>query len=183
MASHGYFHIKQPNRPLIVALFSHPSIKHARQLEFIIDTGADRTFIVPDWQKLLDIHDKDLREYPGDIHTFAGTIKMRCLDGCSLIFPRYNPEGNPKSAYQVSNLRVFFAANSGFFSSLRRKPLTGAGKFPNVLGRDVLQQMSLGYCKTSSYLFVTQRTKDYQTALTSVFPNPQEAQKTNWFDL
>jgi hypothetical protein len=64
------------------------------------------------------------------------------------------------------------------FFSLRQKKqnkaLVGDAVYPNLIGRNVLEQLSLGYCQTSLYLFVTKQIGDYRAVLDANFPKPPD---------
>ncbi len=170
MPAPARFDDKEPHWPLIVAYFRHPLVRSPRILEFIIDTGADRTLIVPDWQELLDIPKRALEPHPLPILTVAGPVRMDCLSNCTLDFFR----GNRMSQfYEVSNLRIFFSpSRRRWWWPWRRghRLKLGEGKFPNILGRDVLAHLSLGYCKPENYVFLTGRNGDYYQSLSGNFP-------------
>jgi hypothetical protein len=55
MITHGWFHEKHRDRPMIIAGIFHESIGFSRSLHFVIDTGAEKTLIVPYYEKLLSI--------------------------------------------------------------------------------------------------------------------------------
>ena len=163
-------------RPTIIATVLHPSLPKVCHVgwEFVIDTGADRTLIAPDYQQILGIPDKLLKFEVSPMPTLGGEIKFRYLKDCSLVFttdenfkPRtigglilYFP---PKPASLRSNLcRKLFRCRHGDI-------LFGKKPYPCILGRDVLNRLSVGYCQTSNILFVTARHTDYATALESYF--------------
>lgn len=166
MAAHGRFHNKYPYYPLMIGYFKHPSMKYPRTVEFVIDTGADRTFISPIWRYLLQVPPRNFKEYPNRMITIGGHVNVDCLDNCSLSFNRYDNSGHLCGAYELTGLRILFSktTNGSHFKE--------EGKIPSLLGRDVLSTMSLGYCQKSQYLFLTQEYQRYYGALNLHFPKP-----------
>jgi len=165
MTAHGWFNRDNQNRPTILAEVHHHSMGEPRQFEFVIDTGAENTLIVPYWEKVLDIDKKYLvqSEYP--IDTIGGPIYISGLPHCSIVFT--DSQNRP---YPIDNIMVYF------FSPKQKKQkiaLEGDAVYPNVIGRDVLGQVSLGYCQTSSCLFVTKQIQNYRIVLEGSFPPPQ----------
>lgn len=164
MGAHGFFSPKHPYRPYIIGFFSHWSIKSC-PVKFLIDTGADKTYISPDWQTILRIPRKHRHRYHTKMISIAGLVEMDCVEDCSITFSK---GVSTSEAYKVSNLSVLMAAAV----VSKKKPLTGKGLIPCILGRDVLDHLSLGFCKKAEYLFVTGRTNDYCQALNRQFPTP-----------
>ncbi|MDD5063694.1 MAG: hypothetical protein PHQ35_02900 [Phycisphaerae bacterium] len=174
--THGYF-IQEPySRPIVSATIWHECMEFPATLEFLIDTGADHTLIVPDDEPRFNIQEDQLIKVPDLVHTFVGPIEMRQLNHCSVIF--IDRFGEP---YTVENVGVCFLAPD-FKKKVR--PLMGKGTYVNVLGRDVLHQLSLGYCKRSEYVFLTANRTGYFDALSDVFPKPPEFDETviRWLD-
>jgi hypothetical protein len=174
MASHGKFHPKYPFYPFIIAYFEHPSIKYPRAVQFVIDTGADRTCISPDWRYLLQIPDREFQKYHTPQVTIAGKVRVDCLTNCTISFNRYQPN-NTRDVYRFANLCILFSRlkYGSLSSAIRyRRLLRNVGNIPSILGRDVLSKMSLGYCQTSEYLFVTDQCVRYYQALSVHFPKP-----------
>jgi len=164
-----------PHRPTINAFFSHPCTKRDFvSLKFLIDTGADQTFIVPEHQDLLHIPYgcTDFQVKPVD--TLAGKYPFNFLTGCSLTFISH--DNTPKI---ISDVTVYFAVKpkTGVISKIlglkeKEVPLGAGGVYPSILGRDVLSQLCMGYCSTSDYLFLSQRYADYHKCLSTHFPKP-----------
>jgi hypothetical protein len=164
MTAHGWFHKKQRDRPTIVATISHPSISVERGLEFLIDTGAENTLVVPYWEGVIGVDKKSLVECPYPIDTIGGEIYITGLPNCTVVFS--DQEGAP---YPVENIMIYFFSAK---QKKRRVALKGEAVYPNLIGRDILNQVSLGYCQTSEYLFVTKEIAQYRNALMSIFPPP-----------
>ena len=150
---------------MIIAEIFHLSIGFSRGLHFVIDTGAERTLIVPYYEEMLQIPQNKLLRDPEPIDTIGGKINLVCLPNCCLVFNdlQHRP-------YPVGRISVYFFAPE----EKRKKvpPLMGKPDFPCVLGRDILEQLSLGYCQTSDYLFVTKQTEQYRDILQRQFPKP-----------
>lgn len=171
---HGYWDGASPHRPMINATFVHPCTKAEVCLDFMIDTGADRTFIVPEHQSLLEIPPSELQFETPFVQTLAGMLRFRALQGCTLIFNK-----GQKEAHAVNDITVFFAHYlPGWWSNITRRfsnkprPLVGEGQSYSVIGRDVLQKLSLGFCKEKNLLFLSKRTDAYYAALENIFPKP-----------
>jgi len=81
MPSYGYFNNDRfPHRPIVVATIKHDCLRYPRQVEFLVDTGACRTFIAPEWQKnILCIPDNKLVPYPDRVTTIMGDVPVDCL--------------------------------------------------------------------------------------------------------
>ena len=171
MAVHGRFHDIPPYWPLISGVVLHPSIPHKLSYDFMIDTGADRTLIVPDHQELIKVPDEELVSIEKPIHSFAGKLELECLTNCTLVF---NDRQNNTYHFPESILYFLSSKSKRKISSTNQHPLTGVERFPSVIGRDLLSHLSLGYCKISDYLFVTNRTSTYFDALHEHFPKPPE---------
>lgn len=172
MFTHGWFHKKHRHRPMIIAEIFHQSIGFSRGLHFVIDTGAERTLVVPYYEDMLQIPQDKLERDPYPIDTIGGKINLVCLPNCCLVFNdlQHKP-------YPVGRISVYFFAPEE--KRKRKPPLMGKPDFPCVLGRDILEQLSLGYCQTSDYLFVTKQTKQYRDILQQQFPKPTV---DFWFD-
>lgn len=169
MITHGHFHHVYPHRPLIVASLYHKSLQYPCSLEFVIDTGADRTYIVPDDCNRLGISSNALIQAPGPIHTFVGLVDFYYMPNCSLIFTDHD-----QNSYIIEDMPIFFPPprRSIPFRWFGKDVLLGEGKFPSVLGRDALEGLSMAFCKTSKYLFLTSRCDDYRQALEDAFGPP-----------
>ena len=176
MAVHGRFHSTPPYWPVISGMVLHPSIDFQISYEFMVDTGADRTLIVPDHQELIDVPQNKLIPVEKPIHSFAGKLELECLPDCTIVFNDMN-----NNAYRFRKVKLYFLSKK----SKRRvsaggRPLTGVERFPSVIGRDLLAQVSLGYCKTSDYLFVTNEVDRYFNALHEHFPKPSMPEWDIW---
>jgi hypothetical protein len=165
MITHGRFHKQHRHRPMIIAEIFHPSIGFSRGFNFVIDTGAERTLIVPYYENMLKIPTNMLVRDIGPIDTIGGKVSLVYLPFCSMVFN--DMQGKP---YPVGRINVYFFAPEE--KSKIMAPLIGRPDFPCILGRDILQQLSLGYCQTSDYLFVTKNTKEYRDILLKEFPRP-----------
>ncbi len=163
--THGWFHRKHRHRPMIIAEVFHPSIGFSRGLNFVIDTGAERTLIVPYYEKMLKIPQDELVRDPNPIDTIGGKVHLVSLPSCCIVFN--DLQDRP---YPVGRISVYFFASEEKDKEIA--PLMGKPDFPCILGRDVLQQLSLGYCQTSDYLFVTRNTKEYRDVMQREFPKP-----------
>ncbi len=109
-----------------------------RPVPFVVDTAAERTFIVPTWQRQLEKQFGRLTTIPleSPAVTLLGTLHFRaveslcltarCCDGCSTVL-----NGQGKWAC---------VANAGFFKrrALRKVPV-------NILGRDILSNWIFYY--------------------------------------
>ena len=83
MTTHGHWHGDEPHRPIVYATFYHPQGGAAATLDFLIDTGADQTFIVPDHQRLLGIP-KDFGGFrTKPVHTLGGIYKFNYMTNCN----------------------------------------------------------------------------------------------------
>ncbi len=148
---------------MILAVIHHPVIEYEYTLQFVVDTGAEKTLVVPAYEELLCIPDSELIESPYEMDSIGGPVFFRCLPKCSLIFTdRLN------RPYPVHGINIHFFSRK----KMKKLPLTGVPDYPNLLGRDVLEQMSLGYCQTSECLFITKETVRYREALIEDFPQP-----------
>lgn len=165
MTAHGWFHKHKIlyKRPMILAAVSHPDIQYTCTLPFVIDTGAERTLIVPRYEDILKIRKKAYISNPYSIDSIGGPVFFRCLPKCTIVFTDYN-----HCSYPVKNISVHFFCQQ----RMKKVPLLGKADYPNILGRDVLDQVSLGYCQQSEYLFVTKDTENYGQALFPHFPQP-----------
>ena len=178
MASNPHPHIRQPQtshgqfdgydriRPIISAEIWHPNITFdlSGPFCFVIDSGADHTFIVPHDEAMLGIPSGNLEEVKEEAHTFVGPVKLLTLKNSIIVF---NDETN--YPHPIPNIDICFAAPA-YRDKL--KPLAVDGAFPSVLGRDVLDKLSMGYCKRSNYLFVTDDAERYYAELSKHFPKP-----------
>ena len=171
MAVHGRFHPEPPFWPVISGTVLHRCVKFELSYDFMVDTGADRTLIVPDHQEVIAVPPEELIPIEKPIHSFAGELELECLTKCTIIFN--DMENN---AYRFSDVILYFLSRKSRrkMSSDDGRPLTGVERFPSVIGRDLLSKLSLGYCKPSDYLFVTNQTSTYFEALHHHFPKPKE---------
>lgn len=165
MITHGWFHKKHRQRPMIIAEIFHPSMGFSRGFHFVIDTGAEKTLIVPYYEEMLKISQDALVRDPNPIDTIGGKVYLVCLPDCSVVFNDLNQQ-----PYVVGRVGVHFFSSEE--KSKVAAPLTGDPDFPCILGRDVLDKLSLGYCQTSDYLFVTRWTNQYRDTLQLQFPKP-----------
>jgi hypothetical protein len=176
---HGRFLGKHPHWPIIDGILYHSSIKDLKvSYEFMVDTGADRTLIVPDHQEILGIRDEELIPIEKPIHTFAGQLQLKCLRECSLVL---NDTHN--NAVYINDFTVFFIAKKSKWKLFPKddRPLSDKRIFfPSIIGRDLLSEMSLGYSESSEYLFVTRDTINYFSTLHSSFPKPPEPDSMTW---
>ena len=163
MPAHGHFKTTKEasNLPMIVAQFKHQSLPYSRMVEFVIDTGADRTYLSPAWRQILGLKSKDLVKYHTKMITINGPTTVDCLSRCSLSFGIGQAN---TSLYKIENLRITVA-------SQQSSGATKSGLIPSLLGRDVLDQLSLCYHKQKNYLFITQRHDDFYNSLINNFPN------------
>lgn len=167
--AHGWFHERHRNRPMVLATVTHPAIAVLVPLPFIVDTGAECTVIVPQWEEVLRIPDSAFQE-PQDrlpMESIGGQICFRFLPDCRLVL-----SDRRNQCYPIGPLGI--CSFSRKHMDPENLPLTGEPDFPNVLGRDVLEKLSLGYCQKSGCLFVTEDTASYKDALGVIFPRPYD---------
>jgi hypothetical protein len=150
---------------MFLAEVYHPHIETPHGLEFVIDTGAEMTLIVPYWEQVLNIRKGKLLDNPYEIDTIGGKISLACLPHCSIVF--LDVENKP---YPVHDVSIHFFSEK---QKRKKTALMGEPVYPNVIGRDVLTGLSLGYCQTSKYLFVTKEIGDYKNVLKQKFPPPK----------
>ena len=166
--SQGFWREKKV--PIIYATLWHPLCNDRLiSWEFVLDSGADISFISPEHMSLLGItNDKLVPTAP--IETLGGSVKFGCLSGCSLFFT--DDKGNqqvfklpyiyfpPVPLGWRHNLckKVFGCHNSQVMSRDTKV-------YPSLLGRDVLRQLSLGFCQNSDVLFISQHYNNYRSAL------------------
>jgi hypothetical protein len=131
---------------------------------FVVDSGADHSFIVPHDEQLLGVARDNLVEVGEDAHTFVGSIKLLALPHCSIVLNDFY-----NAPHVVSDISICFIDPR---DQKKLKPFATDGAFPSVLGRDVLDKLSMGYCKRSSYLFLTDDADRYYTKLRDHFPKP-----------
>jgi hypothetical protein len=138
MIAHGRWS-GYPPRPMIVGVFIHRRLEIQCPIEFLIDTGADRTLIAPEYQAILRIPDNELTPYTTPVRTLGGNQYFSYLSDCILVFP----SDTPKSLC-YKNLNLFFYSprrKLGFLHPLHKQnPIEWQGKFPSILGRDVLSE-------------------------------------------
>lgn len=163
-----------PHRPTVLAYFTHSCINKEKQctpIRFLIDTGADRTFIVPEHQALLEIPPEHINFEVKPVDTLAGQYPFKYLRDCALTFV-----GDNGVVKTVKDLTIYFAANSkkGLFNIFKKndKPLSASGVYPSILGRDVLKELCMGYSNEKDYLFLSQRNDDYYKCLSTNFLKP-----------
>lgn len=185
MIIHGIWRDKTPHRPIIHATLAHESISHTRSIDFIIDTGADKTFIAPDHQEILGISTKQLKFETKPVQTLSGVFRFHFLTGCSLVF-----NGKDDQPHLLKDITAYFSTRkqSVWDRLFRRKnenrrgqALFGKGNYPSILGRDVLQKLSLGFCRTSDILFISNKHENYSKALGSEFASPRQ-KPPRWID-
>ncbi len=151
--------VSYPYRPIITAEFSHLKAGVRRHLEFLVDTGADHTVIVPEAQKKIEIHDSDLSPVPTKAKTLGGEVEFQFLRECTLTFSSVNKaEGE---VLPVSDLTLYFSPKP-IAKKKSPLPLSGEGHIPCILGRDVLQGFSMGYSEKNGILFLTTKHAVYK---------------------
>jgi len=168
MHTHGRFSAKFGEPPEIIAYFRHPALSFERIIRFLIDTGAQRTFISPDIQDEMQIPSELFQEYNIPQITVNGLVYVNILPNCSLTFKVHtdDDDGNgDKRVCTIPNLGFAFLRDRSNFPKSRRI-------IPNLLGRDVLHKLSLGYCREHDYIFVTSRNSVYYKTLQTEFPSP-----------
>lgn len=148
---------------MIVATIFHESIGMSRPLPFVIDTGAERTLIPIDYERTLGINSDSLVEETIPINTLGGPVRLAYLPKCCIVLNDMND-----APYVVGPKDIYFFSSEE--KQKKHPPLTGVPDFPCVLGRDVLDKLSLGYCQDSKYLFVTKKTELYRDTLLKEFP-------------
>ena len=162
MGAFGYFSPIQPHWPFITAMFEYGGSGYRRSVRFVIDTGSCKTFISPFTQDYLDINSKHFTRYHSDIITVHGLVRFDCLTGCVLHFTT-----GGANVFAVRNIDILFAG-----TKTKKKLKKVSGKMPNVLGRDVLEHLSLAYHRNPDYLFLTRRKQDFYNAISTEFPRP-----------
>jgi hypothetical protein len=104
-------------------------------IDFLIDTGADRTSISTDDAERLSIYDLPLvGGCPPRARGIGGDMPLRYLQSVALLF--HGPEGQEPASWSLTEIAVLFP------NSAQRK----AGAFsgcPSLLGRDFLDHCHL----------------------------------------
>lgn len=151
-AVYGRFDAKDPYpaKPVITAYFKHPLLKFERTLEFVVDTGASKTFISPDWQDTLQISKGNFESFPNPQITITGYVSVVCLRRCSL---RFALDAKGEQVYVVENLPIIFLPAR--IAKSARKHHRGVGMIPNILGNDVLNTFGLFCCNTTNQVLLT----------------------------
>jgi hypothetical protein len=189
-AVHGGF-VKQrgwmQRLPLIFASIRHTSILPQPPFPFVVDTGANYTLILPYFERLLEIPERNYWEGEKPIETIGGPVQFRFLNGCNLIFTSCNYTPFP---VEEINVAFYSPRNLSWLSRLTKRgrlirkglPFNETGKevFPNVLGRDVLNKLGLGYCEPEGDLFITNQTNVYHDDLLQSFPAPFDPRQIIW---
>lgn len=160
MAVHGHFHSAYQRRPIISATLVHGCVNARIPLDFMVDTGADRTLLVPEHQELLGISSEHLVSVPNPIYTLAGPVQCDSLPGCALVF--VDRDDNPLAIHGVD---VWFLRNK----KTKWKEFMGEGCVPSILGRDVLEKLALSYCPQRDQLLLTDRTAQYSDLVAAEF--------------
>lgn len=163
MTAHGWFHKIHRKRPMILATVQHSAVGYAHALPFIIDTGAERTVVVPEYEDLLQIQETSYEDCPFSMHSIGGPVHFRFLPKCTIVLTDCDHK-----PYPIRDISVHFFAQD----KMKKVPLKGKPDYPNIIGRDVLEQVSLGYCQTSTCLFITKQTVIYGNTLNKLFPMP-----------
>lgn len=165
----GEFYERHAHRPMINITVAYPKCGLSRPIPFVIDTGADFTVVVPQWEDVLCRHCPEIAAdiveplKPIPVYTIGGIVYLRFLPACTLVFTDRDLQ-----PYQVGKVGLSFFSRQ--FGNPQQLPLTGKEDFPNILGRDVLGRLSLGYSQTSKCLFVTEETQRYREALDLLLP-------------
>ena len=123
-----------PRRPIAYGALSHPSIVGGpRYLKFLVDTGADRTFISRESRDILGITKGSLQKSPYPTMTIKGAIDVLVLANCTLMFP-----DNKNSLHLFQNQSVYV-------SNLKNAQANRRDEDINVLGRDMLGEQLLPF--------------------------------------
>ncbi len=169
MGAFGSFSQRKNMAPTVVGSLIHPDIQKKIPLEFIVNTGADYTLITPVHQALLGIRDNQLLQVPEPFETLAGPLHVDALPECTLLIG--DSDGN---VLGIKSLTVYFLSKKS-----KKKLAKRGGSFLNILGRDAMQHLALGYCQSYGRLFLTPRTADYSHSLEKHFP-PSVCGDANW---
>lgn len=176
MAVHGMFATNHGKKPTIWATILHPKIKVQISMPFIVDTGADSTLIVPYYESILGVAQRSMKHGDVPFETIGGDIYLAVLGGCTIYISGIGHEGG----YSVNPVPVKFFSKKLMKRHGRNIPLAGDANYPNILGRDVFDYVSLGYCQSSLCLFVTEETTRYRSALDPHFPRPIDEERVQW---
>jgi hypothetical protein len=141
-------------------------------IEFVVDTGADTTYIVHQDEIRLQFAKEKLVEVPGPVSTLGGVVDFVALPHCHLVF--WDVNHNP---YGIEDLSIYFLSPS--FKRKQRVHLA-EGTFPSVLGRDVIEQLALGYCREKGLLCLTDQHQEFTDALLGFFQPPPEDNNIRW---
>ncbi|MCK5175968.1 MAG: hypothetical protein KAR47_21415 [Planctomycetes bacterium] len=180
------------HRPIVYATLYHPQLPSESlryTWPFLIDTGADNTLISPKYMELLQVSDDMLGPEVGPVQTLSGEVTFRYLADCTIIFTGPNNAPNIIEGVRVycpPKPRKVKRVCKALFRCRGAEIMASNRKFPCLLGRDVLQKLSLGYCKTSELLFLSKRHNDYKQALSPIFipppPPPPSTSTGTWID-
>lgn len=169
----GHFEDKTPYTPIVVATIDHAELEYPVSVEFLIDTGADHTLIMPPDQKRLNLPDHLFVPVPGPVYTLGGVVDMVSVSNCTLAFTDH-----ANNTFAIDDLEVrFLASRRGFLSRfIRRRPTAGEGTLPSVLGRDVLQILLMVFCLPCQYLMLAGESErdNYCDKLINLFGEPPD---------
>jgi hypothetical protein len=151
-----------PDYPVVIGYLWHVSLPRERELDFIVDTGADRTYVGADGRFSLQIPKRHFVPYASELTTIAGPAKVDHLEQCRLRFDRVDSNGQRIGEYIFRDVSLSFS----------RATIWGGSRIPNLLGRDLLSKLALGYCYNPRHVFLTQRCHDFSNLLAPHFYRP-----------
>jgi len=181
MIVHGLWTNDSPPRPTISAKFICRVLgrKYEGYLEFVVDTAADRTFVVPCHQDDLGIPDADLAVETAPVKTIAGPLAFKFATDCALVF--LAADNTP----HLKRLTAYFAGQAqsstkrfwGWLSRISSR--AGEGQEYSVLGRDILKDLSIACCNPRELLFLSDSHEKFVSALQPDFGKKESGE---WMD-
>ena len=132
-------------RPIIQGRLSITRLNVARRIDFLLDTGAERTCLHPG--------DTDRMRIP--IEALGGAIQSRGVGGISA----YYRESALLSFNDQSHTRIYE------IELLIADPREGNRGLPSLLGRDVINNWRISYDPTDAALECDVRYADYSLAV------------------
>ena len=164
----GWWGARLPQTPTISARFYHADTRKPQYIPFMIDTGAERTYIGPLYQKILGV--TKVRKETRPVQTLGGPVSFGFLTHCRLTLL----DVGQQMSYDFPDETVYFSLHAN------AKELDH-NEIPNLLGRNILNQLCLGYC-CDDLLFLSDRRGEYVQKMGSLLippPRPWESPLDN----
>lgn len=195
MHAYGWFDVipEREPRPFVHAWVSHPGPAGPQAVNFLVDTGADHTYLGLEDQKMLEIAPGSVTKAPEEVRTLGGMIRFFVLPHCTIWISNHLDEDfyaeDVRLYLSTPDIDKFFktrkARQMGYGSSsitriinkflkTRKARQVGhsSGFVPSIIGRDVLSKLALSHCQSRKHLMVTDETDAYCDLVEVRFPPP-----------